>query len=52
MYMVMVNILDMRKPWRVKALMSFVIIAWWVDSWVWYSITGLVLAVVGLHMDF
>ncbi|CAD6446011.1 3bed0e88-8054-45c9-a6e9-f2044d4c8bd1 [Sclerotinia trifoliorum] len=51
-YMTMVIIPYVRKSWRVKAFIGFIITAWWVDSWAWYSITGLLLADVSINMDF
>ncbi|KAB8298717.1 hypothetical protein EYC80_000892 [Monilinia laxa] len=51
-YMTMVIIPYVRKSWRVKAFIGFVITAWWVQSWAWYSITGLLLADLSLNMDF
>ncbi|KAF7877148.1 hypothetical protein EAF04_000833 [Stromatinia cepivora] len=51
-YMTMVIIPYVRKSWRVKAFIGFIITAWWVDSWAWYSITGLLLADVSINMNF
>ncbi|EDN99835.1 hypothetical protein SS1G_02693 [Sclerotinia sclerotiorum 1980 UF-70] len=51
-YMTMVIIPYVRKSWRVKAFIGFIITAWWVDSWAWYSITGLLLADISINMDF
>ncbi|ESZ93885.1 hypothetical protein SBOR_5743 [Sclerotinia borealis F-4128] len=51
-YMTMVIIPYVRKSWRVKAFMGFIATAWWVDSWAWFSITGLLLADVSINMDF
>ncbi|CAF9928121.1 hypothetical protein IMSHALPRED_007391 [Imshaugia aleurites] len=43
-YLTMVIIPYTRNSWRVKAYIGFIISAWWVQSWAWYSITGLLLA--------
>ncbi|KAI9642475.1 hypothetical protein NHQ30_009280 [Ciborinia camelliae] len=51
-YMTMVIIPYVRKSWRVKAFIGFIATAWWVESWAWYAITGLLLADVTLNMDF
>lgn len=44
LYMTMIIIPYTRPQWRLKALMFFVLTAWWVQSWAWYSITGLIIA--------
>ncbi|KAF2644161.1 hypothetical protein P280DRAFT_496572 [Massarina eburnea CBS 473.64] len=51
-YMTMVIIPYTRKSWRVKALLVFIATAWWVQSWAWYSITGLLLADAVVNMNF
>ncbi|KAF1935213.1 hypothetical protein EJ02DRAFT_460576 [Clathrospora elynae] len=51
-YMTMVIIPYTRKSWRVKASFFFILTAWWVQSWAWYSITGLLLADMSMNMDF
>ncbi|THV55375.1 hypothetical protein BGAL_0009g00250 [Botrytis galanthina] len=51
-YMTMVIIPYVRKSWRVKAFIGFIATAWWVDSWAWYSITGLLLADMSINMNF
>jgi hypothetical protein len=51
-YMTMVIIPYTRRSWRVKGAFFFIITAWWVQSWAWYSITGLLLADVTTNMDF
>ncbi|KAJ4361761.1 hypothetical protein N0V83_010701 [Neocucurbitaria cava] len=51
-YMTMVIIPYTRPSWRVKGTVLFVITAWWVQSWAWYSITGLALADVATNMNF
>ncbi|OCK77230.1 hypothetical protein K432DRAFT_304700 [Lepidopterella palustris CBS 459.81] len=51
-YMTMVTLPYTRPAWRVKALLFFVITAWWVQSWAWYSVSGLLLADAVVNMDF
>ncbi|KAF1950431.1 hypothetical protein CC80DRAFT_427042 [Byssothecium circinans] len=51
-YMTMVIIPYTRASWRVKALLVFIATAWWVQSWAWYSITGLLLADAVYNMRF
>lgn len=51
-YMTMVIVPYTRPSWRVKALCIFIATAWWVQSWAWYSVTGLLLADVVLNMNF
>ncbi|KAI9679944.1 MAG: hypothetical protein M1817_004959 [Caeruleum heppii] len=51
-YVTMVIIPYTRSKWRVKAYMIFIATAWWVQSWAWYSITGLLLADAVVNMDF
>jgi peptidoglycan/LPS O-acetylase OafA/YrhL len=51
-YMTMLIIPYTRPRWRVHAAILFIITAWWVQSWAWYSITGLLLADVVINMDF
>ncbi|KAL5418861.1 hypothetical protein PMIN04_007164 [Paraphaeosphaeria minitans] len=51
-YMTMVIIPYTRPSWRVKGAIFFIITAWWVQSWAWYSITGLLLADLVTNMDF
>ena len=41
-----------RRSWRVQAAILFVITAWWVQSWAWFTITGLILADMVVNMDF
>ncbi len=50
-YMTMVIIPYTRNSWRVKAFLVFILTAWWVQSWAWYSITGLLLADMVANMD-
>ncbi|KAF2732264.1 hypothetical protein EJ04DRAFT_578516 [Polyplosphaeria fusca] len=51
-FMTMITIPYTRTSWRVKAFLTFIITAWWVQSWAWYSITGLLIADVVLNMNF
>ncbi|KAF1996062.1 hypothetical protein P154DRAFT_609607 [Amniculicola lignicola CBS 123094] len=51
-YMTMVTIPYTRTSWRVKAFLVFILTAWWVQSWAWYSITGLLLADAVMNMNF
>ncbi|KAF2015709.1 hypothetical protein BU24DRAFT_450382 [Aaosphaeria arxii CBS 175.79] len=50
-YMTMITIPYTRTSWRVKAFIVFILTAWWVQSWAWYSVTGLLLADATLNMD-
>ena len=40
-----------RKSWRLVGAAFFIITAWWVYSWAWFSITGLLLADLVVDMD-
>ena len=51
-YMAMVIIPYTRNRWRVEAAIIFILTAWWVQSWAWYTITGLILADAVTNMDF
>ncbi|RDW66689.1 hypothetical protein BP5796_09438 [Coleophoma crateriformis] len=51
-YMTMIIIPYTRKEWRVKGAIVFVILAWWCDSWAWYTISGLLFADMVMTMDF
>lgn len=51
-YMTMVTIPYTRSAWRVQAFVLFILTAWWVQSWAWYSVTGLLLADAVVNMDF
>lgn len=51
-YTTMLIIPYTRSPWRVKAYTAFVLTAWWVQSWAWYSITGLALADAVMNMRY
>ncbi|KAK4540001.1 hypothetical protein LTR36_009899 [Oleoguttula mirabilis] len=50
-YATMVVIPYTRKSWRVKGAFVFIITAWWVYSWAWFSITGLLIADLVVNMD-
>jgi hypothetical protein len=50
--MTMVIIPYTRNRWRVEAAIIFILTAWWVQSWAWYTITGLLLADAVMNMDF
>lgn len=51
-YMTMVIIPYTRASWRVKAYMVFIVTAWWVQSWAWYTVTGLLLADCVINMRY
>jgi hypothetical protein len=51
-YMTMIIIPYTRKEWRVLGGVTFILTAWWVQSWAWYTITGMVLADAVMNMDF
>lgn len=44
LYMTMLVIPYTRPVWRLQALAIFALCAWWVQSWAWYSISGLFIA--------
>lgn len=39
-----------RAKWRLPAWILFILTAWWVQSWAWYSISGLLLADATMNM--
>lgn len=41
-----------RDAWRVKAYISFILTAWWVQSWAWYTISGLLLMDAVMNMQY
>lgn len=41
-----------RDAWRVKAYISFILSAWWVQSWAWYTISGLLLTDAVMNMQY
>jgi hypothetical protein len=49
-YITMVIIPYTRTSWRVKAMLAFILAAFWVQSWAWYSISGLLIADAVLNM--
>ena len=51
-YLSMIIIPCTRPPWRVKAYLCFIISAWWVQSWAWYSISGLLLTDAVVNMRY
>lgn len=51
-YMTMVIIPFTHASFRVKALLVFIVTAWWVQSWAWYSITGMLMADAVINMDY
>lgn len=51
-YMTVLIIPYTRPAWRVQGFTIFIITAFWVQSWAWYSITGLLLADAVQNMDF
>jgi len=51
-YMTMVIIPYTRKKWRVQGAFFFIVTAWWVQSWAWYTISGLILCDMVMNMDF
>jgi hypothetical protein len=51
-YMAMVVIPYTRSSWRVKVLLIFILSAFWVQSWAWFSITGLLISDMVHNMDF
>jgi hypothetical protein len=51
-YITMLIVPCTRTSWRVKAMLIFILAAFWVQSWAWYSVTGLLIADAVLNMDF
>lgn len=51
-YVTMIIIPYTRNRWRVQGSLFFIITAWWVQSWAWFSITGLIFADMVMNMDF
>ena len=50
-YMAMIIVPYTRVSWRVKALLVFILTAFWVQSWAWYSVTGLLITDAVLNMN-
>ena len=40
-----------RKSWRLWGALIFIITAWWVYSWAWFSVSGLLIADAVVNMD-
>jgi len=51
-FMTMVIVPYTREAWRVKALLLFILTAWWVQSWAWFSVTGLLICDMVMNMQF
>ena len=51
-FMVMVAVPYTRPTWRVQMAVAFILSAWWVQAWAWYTITGMLFADAVMHMDF
>lgn len=51
-YMTMVIVPHTRPRWRVQFAVPFVVAAWWCNSWAWYTISGLLICDMVMHMDF
>ena len=41
-----------RNSWRLQAFILMILGAWWVQSWAWYSVTGLLIADLVMNMNF
>lgn len=51
-YLTMIITPYTRNPWRVKAYLCIILSAWWVQSWAWYSVTGLLLTDAVINMGY
>ena len=51
-FILMVIVPYTRRAWRVRMAFPFVLTAWWVQSWAWYTVTGLLFADMVMNMDF
>jgi hypothetical protein len=49
-YMTMIIIPYTRARWRVMGAFAFILTAWWVYSWAWFSISGLLIADAVMNM--
>lgn len=49
-YITMVIIPYTRPRWRIVGAIAFILTAWWVYSWAWYSISGLLVADAVMNM--
>lgn len=41
-----------RNAWRVKAYLCIILSAWWVQSWAWYTVSGLLLTDAVINMQY
>jgi hypothetical protein len=48
-YIAMVILPFTRPRWHIQGLSLFIIAAWWMNSWGWYSATGLMLADININ---
>lgn len=48
-YILMVILPFTRPRWHVRGLSLFIIAAWWMNSWGWYSATGLMIADISVN---
>ncbi|KIX09242.1 uncharacterized protein Z518_00321 [Rhinocladiella mackenziei CBS 650.93] len=51
-YMTMVIIPYTRSKWRVQGAICFILAAWWVQSWAWFTISGLLICDMVMNMNF
>lgn len=51
-FIIMIIVPYTRPEWRVKMSIPFIITAWWVQSWAWFSVSGLLMADMVMNMDF
>lgn len=51
-FIIMVIVPYTRAAWRVKMSIPFLLTAWWVQSWAWYTVTGLLFADMVMNMEF
>ena len=51
-YLTMVITPYTRDAWRAKGYLCFILSAWWVQSWAWYSVTGLLLTDAVINMGY
>lgn len=51
-YMTMLMFPYMTKDSRIWIMCAFIVAAWWVQSWAWYGITGLLFAELVINMNF
>ncbi|RMZ88179.1 hypothetical protein DV736_g4599, partial [Chaetothyriales sp. CBS 134916] len=50
-FITMIIIPYTRAKWRVQGTIFFVLAAWWVQSWAWFTITGLLVCDMVMNMD-